>query len=466
MPDEYNDDPGSAQAPADDSPPPAFRAFDEFAAIGDLITAATSHVGPLPVVGWTDDDDFHDGSDPPLEDITKNPAYLGDFSDERLTRMAAAATASSLSIFAKRNIVVSDENKFLFQPEPPATTEKVEDDAPETAKKADDMAEEETGGNTAPEIDHGTQRLPSLRSMFDITHDVDAELSWQADGMTPHGGVVLFAGGKSAGKSTLARQYALAVARGEPFLGREVEQGPVVVASLEDPKGVSSEHWRQLGLREADPIFGWDGPLPDDPASWLHGVHQEVHPALVLIDSFGRWTRGKAALNSYDEIIAITEDVLTFCRATHCVVAFTHHIRKGGGDDVSETVSGSMAIIGLCDTTLHLMRNGDGSRSIQTTQRAGEDMETTALVFDAGRITLGGVVWKTRAEEAEARVMLHIPADGTWTTNQEVLRKCGGHKQAIVRALQNLVKAGMIDAQGLGTKRAPKEFRLRAVDGF
>ena len=135
-----------------------------------------------------------------------------------------------------------------------ATTEKVEDDAPETAKKAADMAEEEMGGNTAPKIDHGTQRLPSLRSMFVITHDVDAELSWQADGLTPHGGIMLFAGGKSAGKSTLARQYALAVARGDQFLGREVEQGPVVVASLEDPIGVSSEHWRQLGLREDDPL--------------------------------------------------------------------------------------------------------------------------------------------------------------------------------------------------------------------
>ena len=197
-----------------------------------------------------------------------------------------------------------------------ATTEKVEDDAPETAKKAADMAEEEMGGNTAPKIDHGTQRLPSLRSMFVITHDVDAELSWQADGLTPHGGIMLFAGGKSAGKSTLARQYALAVARGDQFLGREVEQGPVVVASLEDPIGVSSEHWRQLGLREDDPVFGWDGQLPEDPAAWLHEVHEKAHPALVLIDSFGRWTRGKAALNSYDEIIAITEDVLAFCRAT------------------------------------------------------------------------------------------------------------------------------------------------------
>ena len=244
----------------------------------------------------------------------------------------------------------------------------ISDEAEDTAMKKKQATQDETVIDLDAARDG--QRPPSLRLMFDITQDVGAELSWQADGLTPHGGIMLFAGGKSAGKSTLARTYALAVARGDPFLGREVEQGPVVVASLEDPKGVSSEHWHQLGLREDDSVFGWDGQLPEDPASWLHDVYQKVRPALVLIDSFGRWTRGKASLNSYDEIIAITEDVLAFCRATHCVVAFTHHIRKGGGEDVSETVSGSMALIGLMDTTLHLLRNGDGTRSIQTTQRA------------------------------------------------------------------------------------------------
>ena len=70
-------------------------------------------------------------------------------------------------------------------------------------------------GTDAPEA---TQR-PSLRRVFDIVSDPDAELSWQADGLTPHGGIVLFVGGKSAGKSTLSRQYAIAVARGDPFLG-------------------------------------------------------------------------------------------------------------------------------------------------------------------------------------------------------------------------------------------------------
>ena len=67
--DDYNDGPGDAQAPADDSPPPVFTAFDEFADIGALIEAATEHVGPLPII-WADDDEpLHDGTDPSPQDM-------------------------------------------------------------------------------------------------------------------------------------------------------------------------------------------------------------------------------------------------------------------------------------------------------------------------------------------------------------------------------------------------------------
>ena len=300
--------------------------------------------------------------------------------------------------------------------------------------------------------------------MFDITQDADAELSWQADNLIPHGGIALFVGGKSAGKSTLARNYAMSVARGDRFLGREVEQGPVVVVSLEDPKGVSSEHWRQLGLTADDPVHGWDGALPEDTSRWLHDVHNQIHPVLIVIDSFGRWTRGRASMNSYDEIIAVTDDVLNFTRKTSCVVAFCHHVRKGGGDDVSETVSGSMALIGLMDCTLHLLRDGNGGRTIQTTQRAGADMETTALHIEQGRVDLGGIIWKSRAKEVEARVLDAVPLDGSWTLNAEIILAVGGNKQSTVRALNILLKEGVIEGDGMGTKSSPKRFRLRPLD--
>ena len=74
MPDDYNDDPGSAQGPPDGAPPPAFRAFDEFADIGALIEASTSHVGPLPII-WAADDEpmYFDGPSPLDEDNAMKP---------------------------------------------------------------------------------------------------------------------------------------------------------------------------------------------------------------------------------------------------------------------------------------------------------------------------------------------------------------------------------------------------------
>ena len=336
------------------------------------------------------------------------------------------------------------------------------DDASATESTAD-KPNGASGRDHPPEPPEAMQRRPSLRSMFDIVSDPDAELSRQADGLTPHGGIVLFVGGKSAGKSTLSRQYALCVARGDPFLGREVEQGPVVVASLEDPKGVSSEHWHQLGLTADDRIYGWDGELPDDPSAWFSKVYEAVKPSLIVIDSFGRWTRGRASLNSYDEIVSITEPIIAFSRRTQCVVAFTNHIRKGGGDDISETVSGSMALIGLMDSTLHLLRDGDGTRTIQTTQRAGVDIETTTLQFDSGHVNLGGVIWQEREKATEAKVLALLPVDGEPIPSKEIHKKVGGNKQAATRVLHKLVDDGIIETVGNGTRKFPLGYRLKLM---
>ena len=348
----------------------------------------------------------------------------------------------------RRTPTSTPANFAPLAPLPPWTNEQLKILRGDTVaeKDADKMQDTSSGtestndkANGASGTDHpdnkteATHKRPALRSMFDITQDPDAELSWQADGLVPHGGIVLFVGGKSSGKSTLSRQYALCVARGDPFLGREVEQGAVVIASLEDPKGVSSEHWHQLGLKADDAIYGWDGALPEDPTAWLNEVYEAVKPRLIVIDSFGRWTRGKASLNSYDEIIAVTEPIIEFSRRTQCVIAFCHHIRKGGGDDISETVSGSMALIGLMDSTLHLLRDGNGGRTIQTTQRAGVDIETTALGFDSGHVTLGGVVWKEKEKATEAKVLALLPGNGDSILNQAIHKQVRGNKQTTTR---------------------------------
>ena len=47
----------------------------------------------------------------------------------------------------------------------------------------------------------------------------------------------VFAAKPKVGKSTFARNLAMAVARGNPFLGRNTAKGPVVYLALEEIRG-------------------------------------------------------------------------------------------------------------------------------------------------------------------------------------------------------------------------------------
>ena len=68
MLDYHTSDPGGAQAPPTDPPPPTFSA-DQLAIIEAFICAATEHVGPLPII-WAADDEplYFDGTSPLDED--------------------------------------------------------------------------------------------------------------------------------------------------------------------------------------------------------------------------------------------------------------------------------------------------------------------------------------------------------------------------------------------------------------
>ena len=56
----------------------------------------------------------------------------------------------------------------------------------------------------------------------------DNDLDYAVEGLLPLTGTAVLAGRPKSGKSTLALNLALAVARGEPFLGRETRKGPAL----------------------------------------------------------------------------------------------------------------------------------------------------------------------------------------------------------------------------------------------
>ena len=70
---------------------------------------------------------------------------------------------------------------------------------------------------------------------------------WMIDGLVPQDGLVVLYGVPAAGKSFLALDWALSVATGVPWLGREVREGEVVYIYAEGARGSRGE--LMLGFR-------------------------------------------------------------------------------------------------------------------------------------------------------------------------------------------------------------------------
>jgi hypothetical protein len=87
------------------------------------------------------------------------------------------------------------------------------------------------------------------------------ETPWLVEGLLPQGGLSILAGKPKAGKSTLARCVTLAVARGNPVLGRVTNAGPVVYLGLEDKRGEIREHFRTMGAG-SEGLHVHTGPAP------------------------------------------------------------------------------------------------------------------------------------------------------------------------------------------------------------
>ena len=121
------------------------------------------------------------------------------------------------------------------------------------------------------------------------------ELAWVIHKLIPRPGLVLLHGPEKVGKSFLAFQIALAVARGEDFLGQKVNQGTVLYLQFDTSKSIWSERLRELtesGEDISGPILmihPEDQPpainiLTGEGQAWLRETLRLSRPVLVIID--------------------------------------------------------------------------------------------------------------------------------------------------------------------------------------
>jgi hypothetical protein len=299
-------------------------------------------------------------------------------------------------------------------------------------------------------------------SIGDLLKEEPEETEWLVEGRLPSGGTSLVVAKPKVGKSTLVRALALAVARGEPWLGWETIQGPVIYLALEEKKNEVLEHFRAMGATGDEPLFIHFGSAPRDAVALLEEAAEKHQPVLIIIDTLQLLVRAKD-LNDYAQVSIALEPLQQIARRSGAHLLFVHHARKGKLNPDGDSVLGSTAILGGVDTGITL-RKADRCRSLWTTQRYGEDLEETVFVLD-GDTRVPRLQGTRRAFEGGRvadEILSALRGASGPVTRDELEDRVSGRTAYKRSALSKLVEAGHVHRSGKGAKGDPYRYNLPA----
>lgn len=292
----------------------------------------------------------------------------------------------------------------------------------------------------------------ALTPIGELLSEPDEEHAWLVDGRLPVGGLGLIAGKPKAGKSTLSRCLALAVARGDPWLGFVTTAGPVIYLGFEEKRGEVRRHFRSMGARADDPLSVLVGRAPEEALARLAKTVQQVRPVLVIVDTVARLLPSVREWNDYGSVTAALEPVLALARETGAHVLLVHHMGKGertGGD----AVLGSTAIFAAADTTL-LLKRLERYRTLSTIQRYGDDLEelTVALDPETRAVAAGGPRREAEEEEAARAILAYLTGQPEPLDEAAILEGVEGRRGLKVKGLRRLLGRGHVTRTGAGKK--------------
>lgn len=299
----------------------------------------------------------------------------------------------------------------------------------------------------------------SFTSLGDLLNEPEDSRPWVLDGRLPAGGLSLLAGKPKAGKSTMARCLALAIARGESFLGFATTPGPVLYLALEEKRSEVRRHFRDMGASAEDPIYIFCAPSPADGLVLLRQAAERYRPRLIIVDPLFRFTRVKDA-NDYAAVTAALEPLGTLARDTGAGTLAVHHMGKGdreGGD----AILGSTAIFAAVDTGL-LLKRTDKYRTLSSVQRYGEDLAEITISWDSTARTMLAGPSREEADQAATSdgILEYLGMLSTPVEEQPILEQVEGRRASKVKALRALVKDGRVTKTGKGGKADPFKYAL------
>ena len=227
-------------------------------------------------------------------------------------------------------------------------------------------------------------RLP-IFTAFDLGRTEFPAIKFIVPGYLPEGATIL-AGRPKLGKSWLALDLALAVAKGSTCLGVDCEQGDVLYLALEDNKRRLQSRLDKLSpareLYPWPPSFAMANEWKRHDAGGIEDIRvwaaSRPNPRLVIVDVLAQFRGGRGNNETqYEADYAAVKSLQELASELQIGVIIVHHVRKGIGEsDPFEKVSGTLGLTGAADTCIILDRDSSGctmycrGRDIQEYERA------------------------------------------------------------------------------------------------
>lgn len=302
----------------------------------------------------------------------------------------------------------------------------------------------------------------SIISVGDLLSEPPEEAPWQVEGLLPRGGVSIIGARPKVGKSTMARNLALCVARGAPFLNRATQPGPVGYLALEEKRSEVQRHFQHMGAVK-EPIYVHVGMAPQDALTATRELITHYQLSLLIVDPLLRWIRVKDG-NSYAEVTQAFERYVQLARSTNCHILFAHHMVKNDRTG-AEGLLGSTAIFGAVDTAI-ILNCREQVRTIETSQRYGENLAPTVLTYDrtTGLLACDRTVTDHQHDALAAKVcavLAHGPLN-----EADIRSALGGDQTEVAKAVRRLVEQEIVTRSGMGRKGSPYQYELAGKPAF
>lgn len=297
------------------------------------------------------------------------------------------------------------------------------------------------------------------------------------DGFLLRKQVSMWAGKVEAGKTTLLRELAMDVIRGDPFLGRACAIGRVTYLMLDaDGEDLTYQEFLKMGWDPEtednlefifDPIFAQKPRALDQ----FHQYLLERQPSLVVIDPLGRFIKADD-FNSYGMtyVMAVISEL---AKETDCHFAVPQHIPRGRNDDADTATAafGSIAIGGSVNARFVCTHKPGNIYTLKTSRGKGagfvplEEELILTREESTGRITAQGAYsWKDQAKALMDQVQRIVDGSEDPLTAQEIAQQAGIMRSAAGSAAQMLYaekrpEFRRIDREGKGKAGSPFKFK-------